>query len=110
MFYDTHAHYDDEAFDQDRDILLPELHRQGITLINDIGCDIPSSKKAISIAEQYPFVYAVVGAWPACWLPALSVILTLSKDAPTDPRSFLYIPTPPQRPMTVMMPCSASVS
>ena len=64
MFYDTHAHYDDEAFDQDRDILLPELHRQGITLINDIGCDIPSSKKAISIAEQYPFVYAVVGAWP----------------------------------------------
>ena len=64
MFYDTHAHYDDEAFDQDRDILLPELHRQGITLINDIGCDIPSSKKAISIAAQYPFVYAVVGAWP----------------------------------------------
>ena len=64
MFYDTHAHYDDEAFDQDRDVLLPELHRQGITLINDIGCDIPSSKKAISIAEAYPFVYAVVGAWP----------------------------------------------
>ena len=64
MFYDTHAHYDDEAFDQDRDVLLPELHRQGMTLINDIGCDIPSSKKAISIAEAYPFVYAVVGAWP----------------------------------------------
>ena len=64
MFYDTHAHYDDEAFDKDRDVLLPELYRQGITLINDIGCDIPSSQKAISIAEQYPFVYAVVGAWP----------------------------------------------
>mgnify|MGYP000382160624 CR=1 FL=1 len=64
MFYDTHAHYDDEAFDQDCDILLPELHRQGIALINDIGCDIPSSKKAISIAAQYPFVYAVIGAWP----------------------------------------------
>ena len=64
MFYDTHAHYDDEAFDEDRDVLLPELYRQGITLINDIGCDIPSSKKAIAIAEQHPFVYAVVGAWP----------------------------------------------
>lgn len=64
MFYDTHAHYDDEVFDQDRDVLLPELYRQGITLINDIGCDIPSSKQAISIAEAYPFVYAVVGAWP----------------------------------------------
>ena len=64
MFYDTHAHYDDEAFDEDRDILLPQLHQQGISLINDIGCDIPSSQKAISIAQQYPFVYAVVGAWP----------------------------------------------
>ena len=64
MIFDTHAHYDDEAFDEDRDILLPQLHQQGISLINDIGCDIPSSQKAISIAQQYPFVYAVVGAWP----------------------------------------------
>ena len=64
MFYDTHAHYDDEAFDADRDSLLPELHRQGIALINDIGCDVPSSRQAVALAEQYPFVYAVVGAWP----------------------------------------------
>lgn len=64
MFYDTHAHYDDEAFDADRDTLLPRLHQEGIALINDIGCDVPSSRKAIRLAEQYPFVYAVVGAWP----------------------------------------------
>lgn len=64
LFYDTHAHYDDEAFDADRDVLLPELYKQGIALINDIGCDIQSSQKAVSIAEAYPFVYAVVGAWP----------------------------------------------
>ena len=63
-FYDTHAHYDDERFDEDRDILLPELHRQGVALINDIGTDIPSSRAAIALAEQYPFVYAVVGGWP----------------------------------------------
>ena len=64
MFYDTHAHYDDEAFDADRDSLLPELHRQGIALINDIGCDVASSRQAVALAEKYPFVYAVVGAWP----------------------------------------------
>lgn len=64
MFYDTHAHFDDGAFDADRDTLLPELYRQGITLINNIGCDVESSQKSIELAEQYPFVYAVVGAWP----------------------------------------------
>ena len=64
MFYDTHAHFDDGAFDADRDTLLPELYRQGITLINNIGCDVESSQKSIALAEQYPFVYAVVGAWP----------------------------------------------
>ena len=62
--YDTHAHYDDSRFDEDRDALLPELHRQGIALINDIGTDIPSSRQAIALAEKYPFVYAVVGGWP----------------------------------------------
>ena len=64
MFYDTHAHFDDEAFDADRELLLPRLHQEGIALINDIGCDVPSSRQAIRLAEQYPFVYAVVGAWP----------------------------------------------
>ncbi len=64
MFYDTHAHFDDEAFASDRHTLLPELYRQGITLINNIGCDIRSSKESIDLAERYPFIYAVVGAWP----------------------------------------------
>lgn len=64
MFYDTHAHFDDSAFDGDREILLPELHRQGIALINNIGCDVESSRASVALAEQYPFVYAVVGAWP----------------------------------------------
>ena len=64
MFYDTHAHYDDERFDGDRETLLPELNRQGIGLINTIGTDIPSSRASIALAEQYTFVYAVVGGWP----------------------------------------------
>ena len=64
MFYDTHAHFDDGRFDEDRDILLPELYRQGITLINNIGTDLESSRTSIALAEQYPFIYAVVGAWP----------------------------------------------
>ena len=64
IFYDTHAHYDDGRFDSDRDTLLPELYRQGIRLINTLGTDIPSSRASIALAEQFPFVYAAVGAWP----------------------------------------------
>lgn len=64
MFYDTHAHYDDKAFDADRDSLLLQLHREGIARINNIGCDVASSRTSVALAEQYPFVYAVVGAWP----------------------------------------------
>ena len=64
MFYDTHAHFDDRAFDADRDALLLSMPQQGITLINNIGCDVASSRKSIELAEKYPFVYAVVGHWP----------------------------------------------
>ena len=64
MFYDTHAHFDDKAFDGDRDELLREIHRQGISLINNIGCDLASSLSSVALAEKYPFIYAVVGHWP----------------------------------------------
>lgn len=64
MFYDTHAHFDSEAFSEDRDALLGAMPGLGIGLINNIGCDVPSSQASIALAEQYPFVYAVVGHWP----------------------------------------------
>ena len=64
MFYDTHAHLDGEAFDEDRDLLIPRIHEAGISLINNIGCDIPSSEASVALAEKYPFIYAVIGHWP----------------------------------------------
>ena len=62
--YDTHAHFDDEAFDSDRDELLRSMKDMGVTLINNIGCDVPTSEASIALAEKYPFVYATVGHWP----------------------------------------------
>ena len=64
MFYDTHAHFDSGSFNADRHELLSSMPAQGITLINNIGCDVESSRDSIALAEQYPFVYAVVGHWP----------------------------------------------
>ena len=64
MYFDTHAHYDDEKFDADRETLLPLVHASGVEYIVDPGCDEVSSRAAIALAEQYPFVYAAVGVHP----------------------------------------------
>ena len=64
MYFDTHAHYDDPAFDDDRSTLLPELFASGAELIIDPGCDVKSSRAAIALAEKYPFVYAAAGIHP----------------------------------------------
>lgn len=64
MFFDTHAHYDDPAFDGDREELLPELYSSGVELIIDPGCDVKSSEAAIALAEKYSFVYTAVGIHP----------------------------------------------
>ena len=64
MYFDTHAHYDADAFDGDRMSLLPELYENGVELIINPGCDAKSSRMAIELAENFPFVYAAVGIHP----------------------------------------------
>ncbi len=64
MYFDTHAHYDDAAFDADRDALLSSLPEAGVTLVVDPGCDVLSSEKAVALADRYPHVYAAVGIHP----------------------------------------------
>ena len=64
MLFDTHAHYDDEAFDPDRELLLESLPQRGVALVLNPGCDLDSSRKAVSYAAAYPHVYAAVGIHP----------------------------------------------
>ena len=61
LIFDTHAHYDDEVFDADREALLASMPENGVGLIVDPGCDLDTSRRAVEIAEQYPHVYAAVG-------------------------------------------------
>lgn len=53
--FDTHAHYDARQFDPDRDEVLSALPGQGVELVVDPGCDLPSSASATALAERYPF-------------------------------------------------------
>lgn len=62
--FDTHAHYDDAAFDPDRDALLSALPESGVNLVVDPGCDVESSRAAVALAERFDHVYAAVGLHP----------------------------------------------
>lgn len=64
MIFDTHAHYDDEAFDADREELLRGMSSAGVEYIVNVGASMASSKRSIELAEKYPFVYAAVGVHP----------------------------------------------
>ena len=62
--FDSHAHYNDEQFDIDRDSLLASLPEAGIVGIINCGTDVKSSYDSIEMAEKYPFVYAACGYHP----------------------------------------------
>ena len=61
---DTHSHYNDEKFDNDRDEVIQNITNSGITTIINAGYSLESSKRAIEIANNYDFMYATVGVSP----------------------------------------------
>lgn len=63
-FFDTHAHYDDEKFEQDREDILKKIKDEGVTKCINMGCNIETSKKAVEIAKKHPFIYAMCGIHP----------------------------------------------
>ena len=64
MLFDTHAHMDDRAFDEDREVLLARLPEQGIGLLMNPGCSLASSRNAVALAARYDYIYAAVGSHP----------------------------------------------
>lgn len=63
--FDTHAHYDSSAFNPDRDEVLAALPAAGVGLVVNPGCDLPSSRAALALAERFPHVYAAAGIHPS---------------------------------------------
>lgn len=65
MIFDTHAHYDDEAFAEDRNELLAGMPKQGIERIVNVGASIASCRTTLGLMDQYPFVYGALGVHPS---------------------------------------------
>ena len=65
MIFDTHAHYDDEDFDVDREALLSGMKAAGVSHIVNIGASLESTKRSLELSKQYDFIYAAVGVHPS---------------------------------------------
>ena len=65
LIFDTHSHYDDTAFDDDREELLYSLGQRGVGRVVDVGADPASCRAALALAEKYDFIYAALGIHPS---------------------------------------------
>ncbi|MDO4293617.1 MAG: TatD family hydrolase [Eubacteriales bacterium] len=65
MIFDTHAHYDDRAFDTDREELLASLPEKGVGRVVNIAADLQSVSSSLALAERYPYLYAALGVHPS---------------------------------------------
>lgn len=63
--FDTHAHYDDKAFDEDRDELLKSLDENGIEAVVNVSASIQGTKNTLELIRKYSFIYGSVGVHPS---------------------------------------------
>ncbi|MDR2558140.1 MAG: TatD family hydrolase [Oscillospiraceae bacterium] len=62
--FDTHTHYDDRAYNNDRDELISRLLSENVAGFIAVGCTLERSRKAVALAKKYENVYAAVGIHP----------------------------------------------
>ena len=65
MIFETHAHYDDHKFDEDREAVLQKVIQSGVSPIINVGASIDSTKAAIELAKSHDYIYAAVGVHPS---------------------------------------------
>lgn len=63
--FDTHAHYDDDAFGEDREQLLDQLPAEGIAHVVNVGASLDSCRKTMELTEKYDFIYSAIGVHPS---------------------------------------------
>lgn len=65
MIFETHGHYDDTQFDEDREQLIAEFLEKDIDKVMNVGADMQSSRNSVELAAKYPHFYAAVGVHPS---------------------------------------------
>lgn len=65
MIFDTHAHYDDACFEEDREEVFRVIRETGVGLVTNIGSSMESARAGVELAKKYDFIYAAVGVHPS---------------------------------------------
>ncbi|SHI03306.1 TatD family hydrolase [Clostridium grantii] len=66
MIFDTHAHYDDERFDEDRETVITELRENGVAAVLNCGSSLKGTLASLKLSEEHNFFYAAIGIHPEC--------------------------------------------
>ena len=64
MIFESHAHYEDARFDEDRKALLSSFPQKGIDYVVNVGSSLKTTQQSIALAKQYDFIYAAAGVHP----------------------------------------------
>jgi TatD DNase family protein len=64
MIFETHAHYDDKQYGEDREEIIEHLHEGGVGYVVNIGSSLKTSKSTLELTKKYPFIYGAVGIHP----------------------------------------------
>lgn len=71
LIFETHAHYDDEAFNEDREAVIKSLAAAGVETVVNIGASMDSSETTLELTRNYPFIYGTAGVHPS-WTDELN--------------------------------------
>lgn len=64
MYFDTHAHLDDEQFTEDQEAVIARAQEAGVELIVNVGCNLPSALHTVELTQKYAFIYGAIGMHP----------------------------------------------
>lgn len=63
--FDSHAHYDDESFDEDRQLVIRDIQEKGVIGVLNCGASLEGARDSVKLADKYDFIYAAVGIHPS---------------------------------------------
>lgn len=86
MIFETHAHYNDESFEKDREEIFAQFPRAGIGRVVNIASDLESIDQCLDLAHRYPFMYCALGIHPSDSGPLTDGVLDGIRAKLADPR------------------------
>ena len=87
MIFDTHAHYNDQQFSEDREEIFAAFKETGIGRVCNIASDIESIEECLDLAESYPFMYCALGIHPSDCGPMTDQTLETIREGLRHPKA-----------------------